>query len=342
MKIAGKEIGGAPGSSGVYVIAEIGGNHNGDPELAHRLVEEAARAGTDAVKFQTYRPESLVHPDMEAVPIARRFHKTQFERFRSLELSDEDYERLIAQCRDLGVHFLTTPYDLDILARFAPRMPAIKIASGDATYHGLIRAAAATGKPVILSTGFCDMAEVEAAAALIPPTQRALLHCVSIYPLPDGQVNLAAIPVLKAAFPDSVIGYSDHTVGAEACLGAVALGAQILEKHFTLDRDQELGDHRLSLEPDQLAWMVTQAKRLAAMRGNGVKPLPGEAALRDKFRRGIYAKRDLQKGHVLTADDLLIIRPVSAIGAQCAMDLPGRPLNRAVSAHTAIEPGWLD
>lgn len=333
MKIGGTKIG-----ESVYVIAEVGGNHDGDAEAAHRLIDEAAKAGANAVKFQTYRAETLVHPDMEAVPIARRFYKTQFERFRGLEFDMEVYEGLITQCETLGIDFLTTPYDIEILERFAPRMPAIKIASGDATYHGLIAAAAATGKPVILSTGFCDMAEVKAAAAVIPVPQRVLLHCVAVYPLPEEQVNLNAIPALAQAFPDSVIGFSDHTIGPEACLGAVALGAQVIEKHFTLDRSVELGDHRLSLEPDKLAWMVTQTKRLAAMRGNGVKPSPGEADLRDTFRRGVYAKRDLPKGHELSTDDLLIIRPVTAIGADEAASLPGRKLSRPIAAMEPIEP----
>ena len=341
MKIADKDIGGVADAA-VYVIAEVGGNHDGDLETAFRLVEEAARAGADAVKFQTFRADSLVHPSMEAVPIARKHFKTQFERFRSLELDDEAWERLIALCGVLGIHFLTTPYDLEILARFAPRMPAIKVASGDLSYHGLIEAAAATGKPVILSTGFSDMDEIEAAAAHIPPAQRILLHCVSIYPLPDGQANLNAIVALRHAFPDSVVGYSDHTIGPEACLAAVALGAGVLEKHFTLDRGRELGDHRLSLEPDQLAAMVKQVNRVRAMRGSGVKPSPGEAELRDKFRRGVYAKRDLPEGHVLRADDLVIIRPVTAIGAEQAKDLPGRRLNRAVLADAAFEREWLD
>ena len=334
MRIGDKTIGGA--DAGIYVIAEIGGNHNGDPERAYRMVEEAARTGADAVKFQSYRAESLVHPDMEAVPIARRFYKTQYERFRSLQLSDQVYARLIEQCRELGVHFMTTPYDLEILERFAPQMPAVKIASGDATYHGLIRAAAATGKPVILSTGFCNMAEVEAAAVLIPGPQRVLLHCVSIYPLPDNAVNLNAIPRLMTAFPDSVVGFSDHTIGPEACLAAVGLGAEVLEKHFTLDRGEELGDHRLSLEPDQLADMVAAVRRIAVMRGSGDKPSPGEELLREKFRRGVYAARDLPEGHVIRTEDLLCIRPLGPIGAEKADTLLGRRLKKAIAARRPI------
>jgi N,N'-diacetyllegionaminate synthase len=334
MKIGNREIGGKSGD--VYVIAEIGGNHDGDPEQAYRLVEAAARAGVDAVKFQHYRAETLVHSDMEAVPIARKFYKTQFERFKSLELTDEVSERLIKQCADLGIDFLTTSYDLNILERYAPHMPAIKVASGDATYYGMIRAAVATGKPVILSTGFCNMDEIKAAADMIPADRRALLHCVSIYPLPDEKVNLNGIAKLRATFPEGLIGFSDHSIGIEACLGAVALGADVLEKHFTLDTTRELGDHRLSLNPEQLATMVSGVRRLYAMRGDGRKPVSGEELLRPMLRRGTYAARDLPVGHVLREEDLLFIRPETEIGPDKAESIVGKKLAKPVAAHHAV------
>lgn len=335
MRIGSKDL--TPARNDVYVIAEIGGNHNGDPDTAHRLVAEAATTGADAVKFQTYRAETLVHPDMEAVPIARRHFKTQFERFRSLEFADEVYGRLIDQCDDLGIDFLTTPYDVELLEKFEPIMPAIKIASGDATYYGLIRAAVSTGKPVIVSTGFCNDDEVQAVARLIPSEQCALLHCVSIYPLPDEQVNLRAMERMAAQFPESVIGYSDHTIGPEACIAATALGARILEKHFTLDTTQVPGDHVLSLEPEPFGQMVAAVRRVAAMRGDGVKPSLGENLLRRKFRRGVYAAHDLAPGHVIREADLLLIRPLSAIGAERADELVGKRVLLEIAAGRALE-----
>ncbi len=337
LTIGKKTVGSHEEGGRLYVIAEVGGNHDGEAEKAHRLIDEAARAGADAVKFQTYTADTLVHPEMESVPIARKFYKTQFERFRSLEFDNEVYAGLIAQCDALGLDFMTTPYDLDILARFAPAMPTIKIASGDATYHDLIRAAVTTKKPVILSTGMCNYAEIAAAAALVPRNQLVLLHCVSTYPLPDEDVNLAAISRLREDYPDVTVGYSDHSLGGEACWGAVALGAVVLEKHFTLDHTIELGDHRLSLEPDEMASMVEKVKRLHVMRGTAEKPVGSEEILRQKLRRGIYAARDLEAGHKLADEDLLLIRPLTSVGADQTDQVIGRRLAHAVKAQAPIE-----
>jgi sialic acid synthase SpsE len=326
----------------VYVIAEIGGNHNGDPEAALRLVEAAATTGADAVKFQTYRAETLVHPSLEAMPLARPRYKRQVDRFKSLELSPKAYERIVARCAELGIDFMTTPFDLDLLAWVAPHLVAVKIASGDITFHPLIRAGADTGKPVILSTGMATLAEIEAAAELVPAAQRAILHCVSLYPLPDDKAGLNAIPALAERFPDTVIGYSDHTIGAEACIAAVALGARILEKHFTLDTDQELGDHRLSLDPEGMAEMVRQVRRVDTMLGRRQKlPAAGEDAMRRMMRRGIYARRALTTGDTLGPDDLLFMRPETELRPPAAMEITGRRLKRAVAAFEPIRPADL-
>lgn len=340
MRIGSKDLG--TGTSDVYIIAEIGGNHNGDPDIAHQLIDQAVRTRADAVKFQTYKAETLVHPEMEAVPVARKHFRTQFERFRSLELSDDVYSSLIEHCQECGIDFLTTPYDIDLLDKYARFMPAIKIASGDATYHQLIRAAVQTGKPVITSTGFCTMREVMDIANLIPAEQRALLHCVSIYPLPDNQINLNAITAMTENFPDSVIGYSDHSIGAEACICATALGARIVEKHFTLDRTQIPGDHVLSLEQEQFADMVSAIKRVAQMRGDGIKPSPGEELLRKQFRRGIYAAKNLNKGHIIEESDLLLIRPLSTIGVEQTDNLVNKRLRRDIISRKEISPDDIE
>ena len=298
----------------VYVVAEIGGNHNGDPETAYRLVELAAKAGASAVKFQTYRAETLVHPSVEPLPIVKKYYDTQLARFKDLELEWEVYERIFRQCAGLGIHFLTTPFDLEILERMTPQMSAIKIASGDLTYHDLIRAAAATAKPVLLSTGMATIKEVLEASKLIPQAQRAVLHCASIYPLPDEKANLTAILTLINALPDTVIGYSDHTIGVDACVAAVALGARTIEKHFTLDTTQTPGDHVLSLDPNGLQNLVHQIDRVNLMLGDGIKrPVPGEELMQKQMRRGIYAARDLEMAEELTVIDLLIIRPETEV-----------------------------
>ena len=262
------------------------------------------------MKFQTYKAETLVHPSVEPVPIVKKHYDTQLERFKALELAWEVYERIFAQCRDLGIDYMTTPFDLEILDQMAPHMPAVKIASGDLTYHELIEKAAATGKPIFLSTGMSTNKEVAVASALIPKEQRAVLHCASVYPLPDEQANLSAIRTMTESGHDAVVGYSDHTIGPEACVAAVALGARILEKHFTLDTTQVPGDHVLSLDPEGMKNMVDQVNRVNDMLGDGVKqPASGEGVMQGQMRRGLYAARDLDANAEITEDDLLIIRP---------------------------------
>jgi N-acetylneuraminate synthase/N,N'-diacetyllegionaminate synthase len=322
----------------VYVIAEVGGNHNGDPELALRLVDEAASAGANAVKFQTYRAELLVHPDLEAMPLARARFKRQFDRFKSLELPWEAYEKIVARCRARGIDFLTTPFDLEALDQLASFMPAVKIASGDLTFHPLIERAARTGKPVILSTGMADREEIGKAAALIPAAQRILLHCVSIYPLKDELANLRAIASLKVAQADAVVGYSDHTIGIEAPLAAVALGARVIEKHFTLDSRQELGDHRLSLEPAALAGMIKSIRRIETMLGRGeVGVGEGEMEMRRMLRRGVYAARELPAGTAIAMDDLVFLRPENTTTPAGVLLLIGRRTRHEIPVLATLD-----
>ncbi|MSO89800.1 MAG: N-acetylneuraminate synthase [Rhodospirillaceae bacterium] len=327
----------------VYVVAEIGGNHNGDSTVALRLVEEAAGAGADAVKFQTYDAGSLIHPNAAPMPMAGSAYRSQFERFKSLELPPETYDRIIDRCAGLGIDFLTTPFALDILDAMAPRMPAIKIASGDLTFHQLIRAGAATGKPVLLSTGMSTLDEVAVAAALVPAERLVLLHCVSLYPLPDEDANLLALKTMRARFPDVTLGYSDHTIGAEAPIVAVALGARVIEKHFTLDSNQRPGDHPLSLDPVGMAGLVTSIRRIERMLGNGQKiPAPGEDAMRRRMRRGLYAARDLDAGHRIAETDIKIIRPEGPLSPADAPHLSGRRLRRRIAAFEALTPEAIE
>ena len=260
----------------------------------------------------------------------------------SLAERGRHWQLLVAVHKRVGIDInlitlLTTAF-VFILARFAPHMLAIKISSGDLTYHRLIRAAAATGKPVLLSTGMASLGEVAAAAGLVPAAQRVVLHCVSVYPLPDEQANLRAIPVLGEALPGAVVGYSDHTIGPEASLAAVALGARVIEKHFTLDSGQSPGDHVLSLDPAGMAALVHQIRRVEAMLGEAVKrPAPGEAEMRRMMRRGLYAARDLTGGAVLSAEDILCLRPATALDPAAAERLVGRRLTRDVRALEPID-----
>lgn len=319
------KIGSHDTKSATYFIAEIGGNHNGSPEEAYRLVEAAAKSGANAVKFQTYKAETLVHPSVEPVPIVKKHYATQLDRFKSLELSWEVYEKIFAMCETLGVDFLTTPFDMEILETFAPRMPAIKIASGDLTYKQLVDAAVATGKPVLLSTGASTLDEIKAVAGTIPAAQRGVLHCVSVYPLPDELANLKAISTLKTALPDAAIGYSDHTIGNEAVIAAATLGAEVIEAHFTMDKAQTPGDHPLSLDPDDLADAIRRIRRVEAMLGTGEKTISDtEQNMRRMIRRGVYAARDIAPGQTITAEDILIVRPTTALSPAEADSLIGK------------------
>jgi N-acetylneuraminate synthase/N,N'-diacetyllegionaminate synthase len=326
----------------VYVIAEIGGNHNGDADTAYRMVEAAAKAGAHAVKFQTFKAELLVHPSTEPLPLVRKNYKTQLERFKSLELDEKAYQRILEMCDDLGVDFMTSTFDLNILARMAPLMPAIKVASGDLTYDQLLQSAAATGKPIILSTGMSDPAEITRAAGFVPHERLALLHCVSIYPLPDEQANLGAIPAMKKLWPDITIGYSDHARGIDACVAAVALGARVIEKHFTLDKTQVPGDHVHSAEPQDLEVLMRMIKRIEPMLGTEQKKSPvAEDGMRRWMRRGIYAARSLPAGHKVGPDDLLVIRPMAALAPEDFDRVVGSTLSAPVEAFAAIEPSVL-
>ena len=330
------KIGSTNLTDSVYVIAEVGGNHDGDAAAALKLVDEAAAAGADAVKFQTYKAERLVHPDMESMPLAAKKFKRQYDRFKSLELNDGDYRQIVARCHDHGIDFLTTPFDLEALDVLGEHMPAVKIASGDLTYYTLIDAAVATGKPVLLSTGMADMAEIGDAAMRIPVAQRVLLHCVSVYPAPDRLMNLSAITSLAETFDDTVIGYSDHSLGGEASLAAVALGARVIEKHFTLDSSGELGDHRLSLDPPAMTAMVRSIRRLEEMlAASPIKVSTAEQDMHRLMRRGVYAARALPKGHLLTPADLAVIRPPTPLKPSELALVLGRPL---VKPLAALEP----
>jgi len=320
-------IGGCDTDRDVFVIAEIGGNHNGDADTAYRLVEAAVQCGANAVKFQSYKAEKLVHPGLEAMPLARVRYTHQIDRFRSLELADEVYERILDMCRDAGIAFLTTPFDIDYLNWLAPVMPAIKIASGDLTFHPLVKAAAATGKPVLLSTGMADVAEIDAAAALIPQSQRVILHCVSLYPTPDSMTALSTIPFLAEHLPGTAVGYSDHTIGPEACIAAVALGARVLEKHFTLNPTQEIGDHRLSLDPAAFGDMVRQVRRTNVMLGTVEKRISTDE---------MKMRRMLRPGHVLTETDIECVRPETAYLPSDFGRVVGRALRRDLAAMEPI------
>ena len=313
MRIADKEIGTA---HPCFIIAEAGVNHNGDPDMALALVEAAVRAGVDAVKFQTFLAAELVTAWAPKAPYQvdeKNTGETQFEMLRKLELSREAHNRIGQCCKDQGIIFLSTPFDpgsVDLLEELD--IPAFKIPSGEVTNTSLIRHIGLKGRPVILSTGMSDLVEIGQAVSTLEETGNrdiVLLHCVSSYPALPEEMNLRAMETLKNTFGYTV-GLSDHTLGTEIAIAAVALGASVLEKHFTLDKGLPGPDHQASLDPGELASMVAAIRKVEAALGTGCKvPVVSESETARAVRKSLVASRAISAGTVLVEEMITIRRP---------------------------------
>ncbi|HET8614357.1 MAG TPA: N-acetylneuraminate synthase family protein [Actinomycetales bacterium] len=333
--IAGATV---PTPGEVHVIAEAGVNHNGDVELAHRLVDIAAASGADAVKFQTFDPDRLVSTAAETTPYQRDRGGAADQRslLEALTLPESAWAELRDHATASGITFLSTPFDLgsaELLVGLG--VPALKVSSGELTNLPYLRALATLGVPLLVSTGMGTADEVAAAvAACADAPGLVLFHCVSAYPAPIDECNLRAIPQLMERHGVPV-GWSDHTPGLTTALGAVALGAPVLEKHFTSDRTLPGPDHLASLEPAELADYVRQAKLLARALGDGVKRrMPSEEENATLVRRSWHAGRDLAAGATLTAADVVLLRPEG--GVSPGVDLTGRVLARDVAAGAPV------
>ena len=330
------------GAGGCFVIAEAGVNHNGDVALAHELVDVAADAGADAVKFQTFVPELIAAATARkaAYQEAGTGAGSQLDMLRGLMLPPEAHEALAERAAKRGLLFMSTPFDAPSARLLADMgMPAFKIASGELTHHALLRQIASFGRPVMLSTGMSTLTEVAEAVAAIraagdPPL--ALLHCVSAYPAPADASNLRAMDTMRAQFGVPV-GWSDHTTGTTIALAAAARGADIIEKHFTLDRTMEGPDHAASLEPGELKRMIADVRAIASALGDGVKrPCAVEADVAAVARRGLYAARDLPAGAIVAETDLVALRPAEGESPAHVARLVGRTLRRALGRAEPI------
>lgn len=335
-------------SARTFVIAEAGVNHNGDPEQALRLADAARAAGADAVKFQTFRAEDVVTQGAPAADYQQRNTgaSRQFDMIKALELDEAAHERVARHCADIGIEFFSTPFSLpavDLLVRLGVRR--LKLPSGEITNRPLLEKAAATGLPLLLSTGMATLDEVRSAVGWIQAQwagrgqapQLLLMHCTSAYPAPAESLNLRAMVTLATTF-GLPVGYSDHSLGSEAALGAVALGAQAIEKHFTLDRNLPGPDHRASAEPQEFAALVRSIRTLEAMLGDGVKrPHPIEHNTREVARRSVVTTRALPAGHVLRPEDLALRRPGTGIEPQALAQLSGRRLRQPVAADLPLQ-----
>ena len=307
----------------VYIIAEAGVNHNGRLDLALKLCDAAKEAGVDAVKFQTWKTEKIVTASAKQAAYQTEntgIEESQLDMLKKLELSYTQFEEIKQYCNKIGIDFLSTPDEEESLEFLMNtlRLPLVKIGSGEVTNIPYLRTIASYQKPVILSTGMSTLAQVAVAYDTLMNAGApsvSLLHCTTNYPCPYDEVNLRAMQTLKDAFKCQV-GYSDHTMGTEIPVAAVAMGAEIIEKHFTLDRNMEGPDHKASLEPQELKLMVKQIRHIESALGDGIKsPNKSEAENAKVVQKSILAKRTIKKGELLSADNLTVKRAGTGISS---------------------------
>ncbi|WGS66034.1 N-acetylneuraminate synthase [Marinitoga aeolica] len=299
----------------VYIIAEAGVNHNGDINIAYKLIDAAVEAGVDAVKFQTFKANKLVSKYADMASYQKRSlgnSSEQLKMLEKLELKFDDFIKLKKYCDEKGIEFLSSPFDLESIKFLEKLMPYYKIPSGEIVNYPYLRKIAEKNKPIIMSTGMATLSEVEKALDTIYEVNNNveiyLLHCTTNYPTPYEEVNLKAMITLKEAFKLPV-GYSDHTLGIEVPIAAVAMGAQIIEKHFTLDKNLPGPDHKASLEPHELKEMVKSIRNIEKALGNGIKkPNKSEIEIKEVARKKLVAARDIKNGEIITEKDISIKR----------------------------------
>ncbi len=321
------------------IIAEAGVNHNGSLELALRLVDEAVNAGADIVKFQTFKASKLVSSSAGRAEYQKKNtgnDDTQLAMLKKLELSEADHHAIIEHCRKKGIRFLSTPFDADSAAMLKEMgVTTGKIPSGEMTNLLYLRMMAENFPEIIMSTGMCTMKEIGEAlevvlAAGTSKENITILHCNTEYPTPLVDVNLRAMTSIQKQF-GTHIGYSDHTDGILVPVAAVAMGATVIEKHFTLSRQMEGPDHAASLEPAELKEMVKQIRQVEIMMGSDQKlPSPSEIKNIPVARRSVVAKRPLQAGHILTMDDMDVKRPGTGISPMKIEQLIGKALRSPI------------
>ena len=335
------KIGGFDLTQKVLIVAEIGNNHEGDFATAQKLVGEAAACGVGAVKFQVFRTRHFVSAGDRA----------RYDRLSSFELSYGQFEELHRLAKSLGLLFIATPLDLESAAFLEGIVDAYKIASGDNNFYPLIERVCRTGRPIILSSGLTDLDGIRKSTVFIEERWRTfgirqnvvILHCVSGYPVPPEQANLGAIPTLAREL-ECTVGYSDHALGIEACTIAAALGARIIEKHFTLDKEySDFRDHQLSADPTEMAHLVRRIADVRSLLGTGEKlPQEIERGAETQVRRSIVAGADLPAGHRVRLEDLTWIRPAVGLPPGEEARIVGKRLRRAVAFGEPILPADVE
>lgn len=334
-----------------YIIAEIGANHNGDMDLAKKMIKTAHTNGADAVKFQSWSPTSLIAKEEYDRNQSYNDGDGGKKHFGSLKemvekyyLREEQHFELKSYCDNLGVTFASTPfssYEVDLLEKC--EIPFFKIASMDINNFQLLRVVSEKKKPVILSTGMSTMGEIDAAVNFLIKnniSEIALLHCISIYPPKYEDINLNNIPMLRQAF-GLPIGFSDHTIGTSIPLASIALGACIIEKHFTTDKELPGWDHLISANPVELKIIREEGDNIVKSMGSFVRVVSDdEQGKKDKFRRSVVITKNLPSGHILTHDDLTSKRPGTGISPDLIENIVGRKLNRVKEEDTLLN--WED
>jgi N,N'-diacetyllegionaminate synthase len=334
------KIGGIDLDREILVIAEIGNNHEGSYALAEEMIGLAAQTGVQAVKFQTFRTEHYVS----------RKDADRFARLKSFELGDAQFERLAAQARKAGMLFISTPFDLESARFLAGIVSAYKVSSSDNVFLPLLEGIAKGNKPVILSCGLAGLDDIEHSAAFVRRAWRqaglqqelAALHCVTAYPVPAEEANLGAITAMKKRL-GLTVGYSDHTLGIDAAVLSAALGARIIEKHFTLNKNHSaFRDHQISADPAEMTALVRKVKEAQVLMGTGEKTAqPSELKNLAAVRRSIVAARDLGAGAVLRWEDLTWTRPSGGLAPGNEAALLGKTLVKPIAAGEWITPQAL-
>lgn len=327
----------------VFIIAEAGVNHNGSIALAKQLIDVAAKANADAVKFQTFIAEEVVSTDAPKAEYQKQTtdaSESQLDMIRKLELSKEDHKELMAYASHKDIMFLSTPFDdesVDLLVELG--LPLIKISSGEITNHPFLKYITKKGLPIILSTGMSTLEEVAEAVSVIKEAgckDLTLLHCTSNYPARVEDCNMLAIKTMADEF-DVPVGYSDHTPGIYVSLAAAAMGARVIEKHFTLDKNLPGPDHRASLEPAELEEMVRSIHLVEKARGSSVKtPVESELEVRDVARRSIVAKVDIPAGTVITEDILAFKRPGTGVAPKDISTILGKKIKQLIKKDELV------
>ena len=332
-----------------YIIAEVGVNHEGNMDLARRLITEAAEGGADAVKFQSYKAETIAAVNSPAYwDRTKEPTKSQYELFKKYDkFWKPEFEALKIYCDDAGIEFISTPFDTESATFLNDLMDVFKISSSDITNRPFIELIASFGKPVILSTGASYLHEIEEAVSWLEPCEKrlALLHCILNYPTKDDDANLAMITHLKQKFPGRIIGYSDHTLPKDmrTLETATLLGASILEKHFTHDKTLSGNDHYHAMDKADLALLKQNLTRILRLLGDGMKrPLPSEEISRQNARRSLVAAKGIPAGGFVTMADVTWKRPAAGISPKCIAEVVGKRARTEINANDIITWSMLD